>query len=351
MPRRENNLESSDIAAIATFPATKAEYSSIMIQYKDYRTEQVYGAKVIAAIDKLADVENDGANRVISEELEGQVREDLVALYAAVDATGVTYSSARDAELEKEQRNYDSISLRALKVDDIPDVSETTSDMVTIYHGIGKDADLDAIRATGLKSRKKLAEEGVMQLPSDGSYFTNQPQYIYFQDMTDDKLARQNRGFASVSVDPDTTYVFNREFRVPHGQESNSKMLDSYARSGITLRQHLANQEAAKQMKEDLPPGQMVIHDPYSGSPIAVSADDERVSNSRYMYLSDILVEAAVIPKEKLTFHEPQRDQSEEKNSAVERLDAKRVNGGGEVFRGGERTEPKPKNGGWADNV
>lgn len=184
MPRHENSLKNSDIATIATFPTPTAEYSSIMIRYKNYDTEQVDGAKVIATIDKLADVENDGANRVISEELEGQVREDLTALYEAVDATGVTYSSA----LEKKQKNYDSVSRRALKIGDIPDVSQAGSEMVTVYHVIGENVDLNMIKADGLKSRKKLADEGVMKLPSDSRYFTNQPQYIYFQDMTDDKL-------------------------------------------------------------------------------------------------------------------------------------------------------------------
>jgi len=76
------------------------------------------------------------------------------------------------------------------------------------------------IMSEGLKSRKKLSEEGRMNLQDDGSYFTNQPQYIYFKPIPEQRLTVfEGSNLIAIKVDPSDISVFNMEFR-PYGNLS-----------------------------------------------------------------------------------------------------------------------------------
>lgn len=150
------------------------------------------------------------------------------------------------------------------------------SNLVTVYHSIGRGGTIEQIKKHGLLSLKELLRRGLKSNVSskdveamEKSLLADQYHVIYF-----DPVNRHNdpSNTVAITVDPNKTYCYNREFRPDNNQEG-------YNRSRILLAIYLSNRRKAEEMWNNREPGQVVIFNPHTSDPFYVRADDKRYSD------------------------------------------------------------------------
>ena len=151
-------------------------------------------------------------------------------------------------------------------------------------------ASVDDLLAEGLKSRKQLIKEGKLEPLSVRGLFDDHLSTIYFQWFPPHLEAnRKNYDWVSTEVNPETTDVFNREFRYYNDWVK-------YDASRMSLADYISQHEKTKEMKQNLKLGEKIVWAPLTAEPTIVGIDDKRVYDSRWQYLNEILVPKSIIP-------------------------------------------------------
>lgn len=183
-------------------------------------------------------------------------------------------------------------------------IPERSKSKVLLLHIIRRGGNLESVRKHGLLTLNELYKRGLTDHdPSrNNGLMSDQHDVIYFSYNTDVHV--DNANYVQIEVDPDSTYVYNREFRYinkPH----------SYYSSKALLRTYIENKEKAEEMRRVAPLGKVVIFDPLTSMPFYVDSLDLRFSsqgndidvvNSIYLYLGEIIFHQKSIPPEELIF-------------------------------------------------
>ncbi len=90
--------------------------------------------------------------------------------------------------------------------------------MVEIYHSLSRHVTIDTILDEGLKSRRRLVEEGKLK-PTSELLFPDHMNSIYFRWWNPIFARTTNTPWVSIDVDPQKTKVFNAEFRYDINRE------------------------------------------------------------------------------------------------------------------------------------
>ncbi len=182
--------------------------------------------------------------------------------------------------------------------------------LVRVYHVIGRGGTLDSVRVHGLLTHNEAFKKGVTQqkpIPRNslsGVPWTDQSDLIYFKWEPSPPKSMQSVG---LDVDPNTTYVRNRELR---GGRFNN--IGGYQSSTTLLADYIARRKEGEELSKTLRPGQIIAYDPYTSKPFAVNGDDLRLESSlRYMpsaehyyYPNEITFSVPCIPAKELIFPE-----------------------------------------------
>jgi hypothetical protein len=169
--------------------------------------------------------------------------------------------------------------------------------IVEVYHVPKRGASVDDLLAEGLKSRKQLIKEGKLEPLSSSGLFEDHLSTIYFQWFPPHLEAnRENCDWVSTEVNPETTDVFNREFRYHNDR-------GKYKASRMSLTDYISQHEKTKELRKDLEPGKMIVWNPLTAEPTVVGVDDRRVSDSRWQYLNEIIFQKPVVPASELKGH------------------------------------------------
>lgn len=176
---------------------------------------------------------------------------------------------------------------------------------VTIYHAFGHNGTMESVKQHGLLSfaeavRKKLFTDPF--LINRSGLLPDQNDNIYFDPIWRHSNTSENT--VGYKVDPNTTYVYNREFRFDKDQ-------GRYNSSRVLLAVYLANVAKAEEMKKTAPNGQVVIYNPFTSEPFYVNNNDRRYhdpnkhilsleSNWRldyrhYLYLGEVIIKTPCI--------------------------------------------------------
>ncbi len=159
--------------------------------------------------------------------------------------------------------------------------------MVEVYHSLGNHVSIDAILNEGLKSRRKLIEEGKLELTGD-MLFPDQNEFIYFRWMNPNFARTLNTAWVSIDVNPETAKVFNAEYRY----DADSGL---YLASEMSLLKLIEKKERGEGMKGTVP-GKFVVYHPITADPTLVDFNDARVSDRHWIYSNESLVKRDVIP-------------------------------------------------------
>lgn len=161
---------------------------------------------------------------------------------------------------------------------------------VEIYHNLGRSAEMSVVLRDGLKSAKKLIEEGKLEDYSSSWMLENHINFIYFQWFPPHlrEYNIKNGTWVSIEVNPRKTFVFNREFRAKGD-------LSRYNASRMTLTNYIGQHEKTVVLKRQLKQGQTIIWDPITAEPLIVNSDDRRVSDYIWQYLNEVLIEKDII--------------------------------------------------------
>jgi len=184
--------------------------------------------------------------------------------------------------------------------------------LVTIYHALGRHVTVKSIKEHGLLSyrelfKRRLTPTQVNPNELDQRLLSDSYDNIYFDPiwMMSSNTSKNRVGY---QVDPNTTYVYNQEFRAddnPHKYNSSRVLLATY----------LANVAKSKKMKKNAPAGQVVIFDPFTSEPFYVDVNDERnddaellyfdrnkLQTRHYLYLAEITIKKPCIEPKNLIF-------------------------------------------------
>jgi SAM-dependent methyltransferase len=327
MPRHENDIPESDIISIATFAVPKfPENSAIIVKRKGYKTEQISGAEIVAAINAFADTDNNGKNRIISPALERQVKEDLSILFASVDAKKASYTP---------------------KIQ-IPGLAPSAPDV--------KVADVLVRDVQGIRSR--VAQEVMKSLDAleiniDGKKVLD----VGTRTGENAKLMRE-RGADVYAVEPDTSSL-NQAIKLGNIEQEKAfpvllqDMPEEHKGTFDVATCFLWNIPFAERENFTRSLAQAIKP---TGQVIIGASDDVYVDRSSDINVEGLLrrhfhsvkrVETNGTNKCLFSCSDP-REVAVEAHSAVARF-ALSGDGSGH-FRGGNRTAPKPRDGGWAEN-
>ncbi len=162
--------------------------------------------------------------------------------------------------------------------------------LIEIYHIPRRGATIDDLLSEGLKSARKLIEERKIKDYGGSWLFPDHKEVIYFQWFPPHlEFNREENDWISIEVDPQNTYVYNREFRV-------TREINKYRASRMKLSDYISKHEITKRIKKTLEPGKTIIWNPLTADPVVVNWDDERVSDFTWQYLNEIIIPATVIP-------------------------------------------------------
>lgn len=166
---------------------------------------------------------------------------------------------------------------------------------VEIYHIPGRGASVDDLLAGGIKSREQLIKEGKLEpLYDPRCLFDDHLSTIYFQWFPPHlETNKEECNLVSIEVDPETTYVHNREFRANNDRPQ-------YDASRMSLSDYIAQHEKTKVMRGSVKPGQRIVWNPITAEPIIVSDDDKRVHDSTLQYSNEVLEPRPFIPRSEL---------------------------------------------------
>lgn len=170
--------------------------------------------------------------------------------------------------------------------------------MVEVYHSLGNHVSLDIILSEGLKSRRRLIEEGKLK-PTSKLLFPDQNELIYFRWMNPDFARTLTSLWVSIEVDPKTANVFNAEFRYDADR-------GLYAASGMPLSELIEKEERGEAMKGTVPK-KFVVYNPTTAEPTLVDFNDARVSDRHWIYSNESPVRRDVIPASEFKYyHKPE---------------------------------------------
>ena len=156
--------------------------------------------------------------------------------------------------------------------------------LVEVYHIPGRGASVDDLLVEGIKSREQLIKEGKLEPINGRGLFDDHLSTIYFQWFPPHLEGNKEEcDWISIEVDPKTTYVHNREFRVNNDRPK-------YNASRMNLSDYIAQHEKTKGLRSSLKPGQMIVWNPITVEPTTVSVDDQRVYDYTWQYLNEVLV-------------------------------------------------------------
>ncbi len=200
--------------------------------------------------------------------------------------------------------------------------------MVEVYHFPGRGASVDDLLADGIKSARQLIKEGKIEDYSGSCMQPDHLDNIYFQwipskddfptgwifDWIRDEM--EKRGYLSIGVNPETTFVYNREFRAKGNPAK-------YSSSRMTLSNFIKKIEVARELLKENDSSNVFL-DPISAQPRIMPYDQQvrsfaeltsfkkgydPVNASSWQYLNEILVPKSVIPVAELAgYHKAQRD-------------------------------------------
>ena len=153
--------------------------------------------------------------------------------------------------------------------------------MVEIYHAIIT-GPVDEILQEGLKSVEQLVKEGKLKQPIPG-FLPDQFSNIYFR-YWDEKFASETKcPWASIEVNPETTFVHNSILR-------ENQDLQGYTASRMPLAEYIKRLNMAVQMRTQAP----VIVDCITAEP--KFADSQSGSLTANGYSNEILIPRPIIP-------------------------------------------------------
>ncbi len=170
---------------------------------------------------------------------------------------------------------------------------------VEVYHSLGNHISLDSILSEGLKSRRKLIEEGKLKLTSE-FLFPDQNEVIYFRWMNPDFARSLKSSWISIDVDSETAKVFNAEYRYDADK-------GLYLASEMPLSELIEKKQRGEAMKGTVP-GKFVVYNPTTAEPTLVDFTDSRVNDRHWIYSNEILLRKDVIPASE--FRDYQRAES-----------------------------------------
>ena len=170
--------------------------------------------------------------------------------------------------------------------------------MVEVYHSLGNHVSIDTVLDEGLKSRKRLIEEGKLK-PTGDMLFHDQNELIYFRWMNPDFARGLDSPLISIEVDPASAKVFNAEFRYDADR-------GLYLASEMPLSKLIEKKETGEAMKGTVP-GKFVVYNPTTAEPTLVDFNDARVSDRHWIYSNEIPVRRDVIPASEFrNYHKPE---------------------------------------------
>jgi len=168
--------------------------------------------------------------------------------------------------------------------------------MVEVYHFIRVDVPTKTILEEGLKSRRKLIEEGILE-PLKGSHFPDHEESIYFRWMNPEFARVLTSRWVSIEVD-ESARVFNAEYRYDMNR-------GFYAGSEMTLSELIEKKERGAAMRGTVK-GKVVVYNPSTAEPTLVDSADHRVGNRHWFYSNETPVRIDLIPPlEFKNHHEP----------------------------------------------
>lgn len=172
---------------------------------------------------------------------------------------------------------------------------------VRLYHYIGRNGSLTSVKKHGLLSCHELFRRGLTSFDPSKEYVLRVDRYhtIYFSWFTD-PVAGSNH--VAIDVDPDSTYVHNREIRC-HVQKIGSNNYTNYNASRVLLADYMAKRQIAQKMQSD---NRTVLFDPYTAAPFHPSfkPGDLHKYDSRYYFTNEVIFMCPCIPPNKLIFPE-----------------------------------------------
>ena len=164
---------------------------------------------------------------------------------------------------------------------------------------------MDDLLAEGLKSKDRLVEEGKMEPSGVKGLFYNQSFDIYFQWVPPHLEAnKKDCDWVSIKVNPDSTSVFNMEFRfkIESRNYNNSKM---------SLADYISQHEKTEEMRQGLEQGKAIVWDPLKAEPTIVKAGDKRFHDSTWQYSNEILIPRDIIPASEFSgYHKAKKELS-----------------------------------------
>ena len=172
-------------------------------------------------------------------------------------------------------------------------ISSFTQEKYTIYHDVGSKTSLDLIKKHGLLTRNEQIRRRLCPGDTSSSNVrSDQYDVLYFHPSK--PYGTSDNKLVGYQVDPQNTYVYNREFRV--GDHSR------YSKSKVPLLIYLRNKELGKQSSDKPQGGFNVVYDPYTSKPFYVYYADARYEDPLFNYWGEVIVERDNIPTEELIF-------------------------------------------------
>jgi hypothetical protein len=215
-----------------------------------------------------------------------------------------------------------------------PNFSTLKQASYVVKHSINRGGTLASVKEHGLLSLKELlrrkietdislqsiieAEKYVITNHFDTIYFTitefppvKTPVANYFHSIAK-TMGAHKRKKVGLEVNPNTAYVYNRQFRYSHNQQK-------YNDSKISLTDYLHKLQGATCMQSTCPGNHVVLFDPYNATPFYVcntdprlgKVDDYKTGNQKqsleesyHWYWAEVIVETPCITADKLIFFE-----------------------------------------------
>jgi hypothetical protein len=173
----------------------------------------------------------------------GEVPSQSSAELLSVAISAIGFIGRRQERLAHGKKLLSEIAQMALLDKDILPLEANNSSSFFVYHAVGRGVDLETIKRDGLKyKRKLLIDAGSYDEKEDEGEicFANQNQYIYFQPIISQErsnILRQNWDLVAIRVNPDDTWVFNRDYRVsiPYIMNYDYYRAGKYIRTAIKL--------------------------------------------------------------------------------------------------------------------
>ncbi len=155
-----------------------------------------------------------------------------------------------------------------------------------------KNGSIEKIKKYGLLTYQELFNRGLTNTNPSQFKHTWPDQYnvIYFSH--DNPNSEKT---VTLSVNPDDTYVYNRQYRF-------KRDLSKYSASKILLAKYIANKKKAEEMRLNAPKNVKVMLDPITSEPHYVKNNDPRYFSKDYFYYDEILIPRTNIPPEELIF-------------------------------------------------